>query len=50
MTPVMEKAYIDTLTIALRRGYDILARWASSLGPVEAATKTEEFKSALHRW
>lgn len=31
VTPVVEKAYVDTLTIALRRGYDILSRGGSSL-------------------
>ena len=31
MTPAVEKAYVDTLTIALRRGYDILSRGGSSL-------------------
>jgi hypothetical protein len=30
MTPELEKAYVDTLTIALRRGYDILSRGGSS--------------------
>ena len=30
MTPEMEKPYVDTLTIALRRGYDILSRGGSS--------------------
>ena len=30
VTPAMEKAYVDTLTIALRRRYDILARGGSS--------------------
>src|SRR5712664_478102 len=36
MTPAMEKAYIDTLTIALRTGYQILAHGGSSLDAVEA--------------
>ena len=35
MTPEMEEAYVDTLTIALRRGYDILSRGGSSLDAVE---------------
>jgi hypothetical protein len=30
MTLEVEKAYVDTLTIALRRGYDILSRGGSS--------------------
>jgi len=30
MTRAMEKAYVDTLTIALRWGYDILSRGGSS--------------------
>ncbi len=42
MTPVMEKAYIDTLTIALRTGYQILARGGSSLDAVEAAIRVME--------
>ena len=42
MTPVMEKAYRDTLTIALRRGYDILARGGSSLDAVEAVIRIME--------
>ena len=42
MTPQMEKAYIDTLTIALRRGYDILSRGGSSLDAVEAAIRVME--------
>ena len=42
MTPVMEKAYRDTLTIALRRGYDILARGGSSLDAVEATIRVME--------
>src|SRR6266496_3186863 len=39
MTPVMEKAYIDTLTIALRTGYQILQRGGSSLDAAEAAVE-----------
>jgi L-asparaginase / beta-aspartyl-peptidase len=42
MTPVMEKAYIDTLTIALRTGYEILARGGSSLDAVEATIRVME--------
>ncbi|HEU4746852.1 MAG TPA: isoaspartyl peptidase/L-asparaginase, partial [Gemmatimonadaceae bacterium] len=42
MTPVVEKAYRDTLTIALRRGYDILARGGSSLDAVEAVIRIME--------
>jgi beta-aspartyl-peptidase (threonine type) len=42
MTPEMEKAYIDTLTIALRTGYQILARGGSSLDAVEATIKVLE--------
>ena len=42
MTPAMEKAYIDTLTIALRTGYRILARGGSSLDAVEATIRVME--------
>ena len=42
MSPEMEKAYVDTLTIALRRGYDILSRGGSSLDAVEAAIRIME--------
>jgi beta-aspartyl-peptidase (threonine type) len=42
MSPGMEQAYVDTLTIALRRGYDILARGGSSLDAVEAAIRVME--------
>src|SRR5688572_13835905 len=42
MTPAMEKAYRDTLTIALRRGYEILARGGSSLDAVEATIRVME--------
>jgi len=42
MTPEMEKAYIDTLTIALRTGYEILSRGGSSLDAVEATIKVLE--------
>lgn len=42
MTPEMEKAYIDTLTIALRTGYDILSRGGTSLDAVEAAIRVME--------
>ena len=42
MTPEMEKAYIDTLTIALRTGYQILARGGSSLDAVEATIRVME--------
>lgn len=42
MTPATEKAYRDTLTIALRRGYEILARGGSSLDAVEAAIRLME--------
>jgi beta-aspartyl-peptidase (threonine type) len=38
----MEKAYIDTLTIALRTGYEILARGGSSLDAVEATIRVME--------
>src|SRR5687768_3227955 len=42
MTPALEKAYRDTLTIALRRGYEILARGGSSLDAVEATVRVME--------
>ncbi len=42
LTPVMEKAYIDTLTIALRTGYQILSRGGSSLDAVEATIRVME--------
>ncbi|MGZ5493992.1 MAG: isoaspartyl peptidase/L-asparaginase family protein [Thermoanaerobaculia bacterium] len=42
MTPAVEKAYRDTLTLALRRGYEILARGGSSLDAVEAAIRLME--------
>jgi beta-aspartyl-peptidase (threonine type) len=42
MTPVMEKAYVDTLTIALRTGYDILARGGTSLDAIEATIRVME--------
>src|ERR1700694_775053 len=42
MTPEMEKAYIDTLTIALRTGYQILARGGTSLDAVEASVRVME--------
>ena len=42
MTPEMEKAYLDTLTIALRTGYQILARGGSSLDAVEATIRVME--------
>ena len=42
MTPAMEQAYIDTLTIALRTGYQILARGGSSLDAVEATIRVME--------
>jgi beta-aspartyl-peptidase (threonine type) len=42
MTPEMEKAYIDTLTIALRTGYQILSRGGSSLDAVEATIRVME--------
>jgi beta-aspartyl-peptidase (threonine type) len=42
MTPEMEKAYIDTLTIALRTGYAILARGGTSLDAVEATIRVME--------
>jgi L-asparaginase / beta-aspartyl-peptidase len=42
MTPEMEKAYIDTLTIALRTGYQILSRGGTSLDAVEAAIRVME--------
>ena len=42
MTPALEKAYRDTLAIALRRGYEILARGGSSLDAVEAVIRTME--------
>jgi beta-aspartyl-peptidase (threonine type) len=42
MTPEMEKAYIDTLTIALRTGYQILARGGTSLDAVEATIRVME--------
>ena len=42
MTAATEKAYRDTLTIALRRGYEILARGGSSLDAVEATIRVME--------
>lgn len=42
MTPAVEQAYRDTLTVALRRGYDILARGGSSLDAVEAVIRIME--------
>src|SRR3982074_2422293 len=39
MTPEMEKAYIDTLTIALRTGYQILSRGGRRLERVEGTIK-----------
>jgi beta-aspartyl-peptidase (threonine type) len=42
MTAEMEKAYIDTLTIALRTGYQVLARGGSSLDAVEATIRVME--------
>jgi beta-aspartyl-peptidase (threonine type) len=42
MTPEMEKAYIDTLTIALRTGYQILSRGGSSVDAVEATIRVME--------
>ncbi len=42
MTQELEKAYIDTLTIALRTGYQILARGGSSLDAVEATIRVME--------
>jgi beta-aspartyl-peptidase (threonine type) len=42
MTPEMEKAYIDTLTIALRTGYQVLARGGSSLDAIEATIRVME--------
>ena len=42
MTPAVEKAYIDTLTIALHTGYEILPRGGSSLDAVEAAIRIME--------
>jgi beta-aspartyl-peptidase (threonine type) len=42
MTPELEKAYIDTLTIALRTGYQVLARGGSSLDAVEATIRVME--------
>src|SRR5688572_28556326 len=42
ITPEMEKAYIDTLTIALRTGYQILARGGTSLEAVEATIRVME--------
>ena len=42
MTPALEKAYRDTLSIALRRGYEILARGGSSLDAVEAVIRILE--------
>jgi hypothetical protein len=42
MTPEMEKAYIDTLTIALRTGYQILSRGGTSLDAVEAVIRVME--------
>jgi beta-aspartyl-peptidase (threonine type) len=42
LTPEMEKAYVDTLTIALRTGYAILARGGTSLDAVEATIRVME--------
>src|SRR5687768_6525640 len=42
MTAATEKAYRDTLTIALRRGYEILSRGGSSLDAVEATIRVME--------
>ena len=42
MPPALEQAYRDTLSIALRRGYDILARGGSSLDAVEAVIRIME--------
>jgi beta-aspartyl-peptidase (threonine type) len=42
MTAETEKAYIDTLTIALRTGYAILARGGTSLEAVEATIRVME--------
>ncbi|MFN2636458.1 MAG: isoaspartyl peptidase/L-asparaginase family protein [Gemmatimonadaceae bacterium] len=42
MTPAMEQAYRDTLSIALRTGYQILNRGGSSLDAVEAAIRILE--------
>jgi L-asparaginase / beta-aspartyl-peptidase len=42
MMPTTEKAYRDTLTIALRRGYEILARGGTSLDAVEATIRVME--------
>jgi beta-aspartyl-peptidase (threonine type) len=42
LTAEMEKAYRDTLSIALRRGYEILARGGTSLDAVEAAIRVME--------
>jgi beta-aspartyl-peptidase (threonine type) len=42
MTPELEKAYIDTLTIALRTGYEVLTRGGSSLDAVEATIRVME--------
>src|ERR1700737_1417348 len=42
MTPEMEKAYLDTLTIALRTGYQILARGGRNLDAVEATSRVME--------
>src|SRR5688500_17526181 len=42
MTAATAKAYRDTLTIALRRGYESLARGGSSLDAVEATIRVME--------
>lgn len=42
MTPALERAYRDTLSIALRRGYDILAGGGTSLDAVEAVIRILE--------
>lgn len=42
LTPALEKAYRDTLTIALRAGYAIVSRGGSSLDAVEAAIRVLE--------
>lgn len=42
MTPELERAYLDTLTIALRAGHHVLIAGGSSVDAVEAAIKVLE--------
>ncbi len=42
MTPAMERAYRDTMALAIRRGYEILERGGSALDAVQATVKILE--------